>query len=133
MNVISEEQAYDPVLAGSVRVVARSAASSTNTATSTANAAAVITKAAVAAKRHVLGGVVLSAAAAAAAGTLTIEDVSGTTVFSCGVNFASTGGTLYIPLHNMKTAAVNTALIVTLSALGASAIGKVNLVGYFTE
>lgn len=128
-----EQYVFDPA-SGSVKNMGRHTAASTNTVTGSSNAAAVITKAAVAAKRHVLQGVTVSYSGGATAGSVKIEDVSGTTVFFADVNFATTGGQVHFPFTPpLKTAAVNTALIITAAAGGASTVAKVNLTGYWTE
>lgn len=98
-----------------------------------ANTAAVVTKAAVAGKKHVITGLIVSytGSGTLAGGNVIIEDVSGTTVFS--LNFEAKG-TFVIPFPTpMRTAAVNTAMIVTLAAGSANVSGVVNLMGYHTE
>lgn len=96
-----------------------------------ANTAAVITYAAVAGQKHVIGGVAWSYNGAPTAGNLKIEDVAGTVVFSVDITSAGPG---FIPFPQpLRQAAVNTALIITLSAGGAAVTGKVNALSHWLE
>lgn len=99
-----------------------------------ANTAAVVTKAAGGAGTfHTIRGVDFSYAGSGtlAGGNLKIEDVSGTTVYSLDVQ---TAGTYMIRFPRaLKSAAANTAMIVTLAAGSANVSGKVNVVGYSLE
>lgn len=104
-------------------------ASSDDVHTPAINTAAIITYTAVAAAKHVIRGVAWSYDAAPTGGNLLIEDVSGTTVFSLDITAAGPG---FIPLTK-KGAAINTAMIITLSAGGGGVTGKVNVLEHWTE
>lgn len=94
------------------------------------NAAAVVTVAAVAAKCHAVSGVAWSYSGSPTSGSLTIENGSGTTVFSLDITAAGPGSVLF---GKPMRGAANTALIVTLAAGGSGVVGKVNLLGYEQE
>lgn len=95
------------------------------------NTAAVVTYAASAGQAHVIGGIAWSYNAAPTGGNLKVEDVSGTTVFSIDITSAGPG---FIPFARPKrSAAQNTALIVTLAAAGAAVTGKVSVLSHWTE
>ncbi len=95
-----------------------------------ANTAAVVTYAAVAGKRHAITGVYWSYDGAPTGGNLIIEDGSGTTVFSIDITAAGPG---YIIFPLAKAGSINTALIVTLAAAGASVTGKVSVMNHWIE
>lgn len=99
-------------------------------ATATA-AAAVVTYAAVAALKHIISGVVASYAGTTPAGSLKVEDVSGTVVFN--VDLDGKGPFVITFPESIKAAAVNTALIVTLASGGTSVVGKVTVFGHRLE
>lgn len=97
----------------------------------TSATAAVVTYAAVAGQYHVIRGIAYSYDSTPTGGNLKVEDVSGTTVFSVDIPAAGAGViTFPIPL---RSAAVNTALIVTLASGAGSVVGKVNVFGHTTE
>jgi hypothetical protein len=95
------------------------------------NTAAVVTYAASPGVAHVIGGVAWSYNAAPTGGNLKIEDVSGTVVFSVDITTAGPG--FFQFARPKKSAAVNTALIVTLAAAGAAVTGKVSVLSHWTE
>lgn len=97
----------------------------------TTNTAAVVTKTAVSGQYHVIRGVAFSYSATPTGGNLKIEDVSGTTVFSVDIADA-TPRVITFPVP-IRSAAVNTAMIVTLAAGGGGISGKVNVLGYSVE
>ncbi len=96
-----------------------------------ANNAAVVTYAAVAGVRHAISGIAWSYSAAPTNGGLTIQDVSGTTVFTIDITAAGPGVIIFP--RAKKSAAVNTALIVTLAAGGGGISGKVSVLNHWTE
>jgi hypothetical protein len=96
------------------------------------NTAAVVTYAGVSSVKHVITGIAWSYSGAdPTAGNLKIEDVSGTTVFT--MDITSQGAGIIVFPKPKKSAAVNTAMIVTLAAGGASAYGKVSVLDHYTE
>lgn len=95
-----------------------------------ANTAAVVTYAAAGAGiSHVIAGVAWSYNAAPTGGNLKIEDVSGTTILTLDITAAGPG---FIPFPVPLKGDANAALIVTLAAGGASATGKVSVLGHWT-
>jgi hypothetical protein len=92
-----------------------------------ANTAAVVTYSAVSDKRHVLHSIDFSCTGTiAAASSLKVEDVAGTTVWVVGIDVTAVGA-FHIEFDPpLIAAAVNTALIVTLAALGAAGTGKLS-------
>lgn len=96
-----------------------------------ANTAAVVTYAATTGKRHVLALVVVTySGTMATTGNVKIEDVSGTKIFSAD---CPTIGTFVFPFAvPKKSAAANTAMIVTAAAAGASCAGKVSCTHWTT-
>ena len=107
--------------------IAESPAATPVHTTAAANTAVVRTYAAVAGQRHRLVALSCSfSAAAATTGLLTVEDGAGTTVFSVDVPLAvNTPFVAQLPDGGIQ-GSVNTALIITLAAGGAGAVGKVN-------
>ena len=93
------------------------------------NVAAVVTLAALAERRHHLTYIAFSyEGAAPAGGNLKVEDVSGTTVFSVDITLE---GHDFLEFFNpLRSAAPNTAMIVTLAAAGASVTGKLSIGSY---
>lgn len=87
-----------------------------------ANTAAALTFAAVAGQKHHLVYVAWSYSAAPTGGKLTVEDGVGTTVFEVDVTAGGPGSLALPPIIG----SVNTALVVTLAAGGASVTGKLN-------
>jgi len=97
-----------------------------------ANTAAVVTYAAVAGEKHVVTGIAWSyTGGTPTGGNLKIEDVSGTTVFTLDID-KSGPGSFEFPIPK-KSAAANTAMIITLAAGGAGVTGKVSVVNHWTE
>ncbi len=95
-----------------------------------ANTAAVITYAAGGGGvSHVISGVAWSYDAVPTAGSLTIEDGLGTTIFVVSITAAGAGFFMFAP-RLLGTAA--TALVVTLAAGGAAVTGKVSVMGHWT-
>jgi hypothetical protein len=105
-------------------------ASSSDVHAPAANTAAVVTYAAVSDRRHGLSGIAWSYSAAPTNGNLKVEDGSGTTVFSMDITAAGPGVVYFTP---PKLGSLNTALIVTLAAGGASVSGKVSVLGHWKE
>lgn len=103
-----------------------------NTHAPAANTAAVVTKAAVAAKYHVIRKIFCGYSATPTGGLLTIQDVSGTTVFTVPIPAAGLN-TIDFGEKGIRTAAVNTALIVTLAAGAGAVVGYLNVIGYSTQ
>jgi hypothetical protein len=96
------------------------------------NTAAVVTYAAVPNERHCIGGVAWSyTGGTPTGGNLRIEDVSGTTVFSIDITAAGAGFFPFTP--PMRSAAANTAMIITLAAGGSGVTGKVSVLGHWRE
>ncbi len=94
--------------------------------------AAVVTYAAVAGKRHVISGVHFGYSEAPAAGAvIKIEDVAGTIVYQLPVTAAGPA-----PINfpdPIVSAAVNTALIITLTSGGGTCTGYLNVLGHDYE
>ena len=132
-SAIAGKVGIDQVTADANKVVlAPSVASSANVHAPAVATAAVITKTAVAAVKHVIGRVVWSyTGGLPVGGNLKIEDVSGTTVFS--IDICDEGPGEFDFGGGIKSAAVNTAMIVTLASGGAGITGKVNIPVYRTE
>lgn len=86
--------------------------------------AAVLTYAAVTGKRHIISQVIWSYDTAPTGGALTIQDVSGTTIFSINISAAGPGFITFDP--PICGAANNTAMIVTLASGAGAVVGKVN-------
>jgi hypothetical protein len=106
--------------------------SSGNTHTPAANTAAVVTKAAVAGKYHVIRKIFCGYTATPTGGYLQIEDVAANVVFKIPIPAA---GMVEIDFgsEGIRSAAVNTALIVTLAAGSGAVVGSVNVTGYSTQ
>ena len=97
-----------------------------------ANAAAIVTYAAEAALKHCITGIAWSyIGGIPTAGNLKVEDVSGTTVFTMDIDEGGPGVIIFP--QPKKSAAVNTAMIVTLAAGGAGITGKVSVLNHWTE
>lgn len=97
-----------------------------------ANTAAVVTYTAQAGLKHVITGISWSYVGGnPAAGNLKIEDVSGTIVWQIDIDKSGPGG--YTFPKPKKSAAVNTAMIITLAAGGAGVTGKVCVDNHYTE
>jgi hypothetical protein len=97
-----------------------------------ANTAAVVTYAGVAALRHVITGLVWSyAGGIPVGGNLKVDDVAGTTVFTMDID-ESGPGIIVFPKPK-RSAAVNTAIIITLTAGGAGVTGKVSILNHWME
>lgn len=93
--------------------------------------AAIVTYTAASGTAHVIGGVAWSYNGIPTAGNLKIEDVSGTIVFSIDITAAGPG---FIPFARpKKSAATNTAMIITLASGGAAVTGKVSVLSHWTE
>jgi hypothetical protein len=100
-------------------------AATANSATAAANTAVVITYAADAVNQHTMHGLVVSyAGAAPTGGSVKVENGSGNIVFQADL---TAQGPIWLPAPLIGT--VNTAMIVTLAAAGASCVGKVNVLG----
>lgn len=96
------------------------------------NTAAVVTYNAATAVKHVISGVAWSYSGGdPTGGNLKIEDVSGTTVFSINITAQGAGFIPFAP--PLRSAAVNTALIITLAAGGDGITGKLSILGHWTE
>lgn len=93
------------------------------------NTDAVVTYAAVAGEQHVIGGVAWSYDAAPA-GSLTIEDGAGNTVFV--ISILSSGENFFLFPRPLR-GTVNTAMIVSLTAGGAAVTGKLSVLSHWTE
>ncbi len=93
--------------------------------------AAVVTYTAVADKKHVITGVAWSYSATPTGGNLQIEDVAGTVVFSVDIS-AGGPGVIVFP-HPKRSAAVNTAMIVTLASGAGTVVGKANVTNHWSE
>jgi hypothetical protein len=100
----------------------------TNYATAT-NASAIVTYAAVAGQSNVISGIAFSYSGTPVGGSLTIAD-GATTVFSIDV---ISGGAGFIPFNPPVRGTTNTALTITLSGGGAGVVGKVSVLGRWTE
>lgn len=107
-------------------------AATSNLHAPTAATAATLTKAAGGAGTyHTIRGVDVSYDSTPTGGAFTIEDVSGTTVYSVAIPAA---GLYQIRWPRaIKSAAANTAMIFTLASGGGSVVGRLNLVGYQLE
>jgi hypothetical protein len=95
------------------------------------NTAATLTKTAISGQYHVIRGVDVSYDSTPTGGGFTIQDVSGTTVYSVALPAAGLYQ-LRFPVP-IRSAAVNTAMIFTLAAGGSGVTGKLNLLGYTAE
>lgn len=114
-----------------LRAAASQPAAATNVHAPAANTAAVLNYAAAGSGlSHAISGVAWSYNADPTGGNLKIEDGSGTTVFS--VDITSKGPGFFLFPEPLRGSA-NTALIVTLTAGGASVTGKVNALGKRVE
>ena len=97
-----------------------------------ANTAAVVTYAAVEAVKHHITGVAWSYDGGIPTnGNLLIEDVSGTTVFTMDITEEGPGFVVFP--KPKQSAAVNTAMIITLAAGGAGVTGKISVLNHWTE
>ena len=97
-----------------------------------ADTAAVVTYAAAAGLRHVITGITWSYKGAdPTGGNLKVEDVSGTVIFTMDINKEGPG-IIVFPVPK-RSAAVNTALIITLAAGGGSCTGKLSILNHWTE
>lgn len=101
--------------------------STADTATSTAGGAATITYAAVSGQVHLITGIAWSYDSAPTGGGLTVQDGSGTVVFSMSITAAGPGSVYFF---TAKQGSINTAMIVTLAGGGGAVIGKVNVLGH---
>jgi hypothetical protein len=119
-------------IANSINVHEEPILDSTNDAVSgAAGASAAITYAAGGAGvQHCIGGVAWSYSAAPTGGGLKIEDGSGNIVFQIDITAAGPG---FIPFTPPRKGAANTALIVTLFAPGGAVVGKLSVLGHWTE
>jgi hypothetical protein len=107
------------------------AASTGDVSAPASNTAAVITYAAAGAGvSHVISGIAWSYSAAPTGGNLTIEDGSGTTVFTMDITSSGAG---FIPMVLPKRGTANTAMIVTLAAGGSAVTGRVNVLTHYTQ
>lgn len=96
-----------------------------------ANTAAVVTYAAAGAGiYHVIDQIICGYSGAPTGGRLTIEDGSGTTVWS--IDIPAAGPQTFTFPEGIRGSA-NTALIITLAAAGAGVSGKVNVLGKRTQ
>lgn len=93
--------------------------------------AAVVTYAAVSGQYHVIRGIAFSYSATPTGGRLTVEDVSGTVIYDQDVTAAGPVNVVF-PLP-LRSAAVNTALIVTLASGAGAVVGKLTVLGHTTE
>jgi len=101
-------------------------AASGNTNTASANTAVVVTLAAAGASIYnILAGVYWSYSGGTPAGSIKIEDVSGTTVFQADITAAGPGFFMFDP--PIRNAVANHALIITLAAAGSGVIGKLSV------
>ena len=90
------------------------------------NTAAVVTYAAVKDFKHVITGISWSyAGGTPVGGNLKVEDVSGTIVWQIDIDQSGPGGFTFP--QPKKSAAANTAMIITLAAGGAGVTGKLNI------
>jgi len=97
-----------------------------------ANTAAIVTYSATAALKHCITGIVWSyVGGIPTGGNLKIEDVSGTTVFTMDIDEGGPGVIIFP--KPKKSAAINTAMIITLAAGGAGITGKVSILNHWTE
>jgi len=96
------------------------------------NTAAVVTYVAIAGLRHVITGFTWSyVGGIPVGGNLLVEDVAGTTVFT--MDIPEEGAGVIVFPKPKRSAAVNTAMIVTLAAAGAAVTGKLSILNHFTE
>lgn len=95
------------------------------------NTAAIVTYAATASVKHVITGIAWSYDAAPTGGNLKVEDVSGTTVFT--IDITDKGAGFFVFPKPKKSAAANTAMIITLAAAGAAVTGKVSCLNHWSE
>jgi hypothetical protein len=95
-----------------------------------ANTAAVVTYAAAASTKHVIFGVAWSYDADPTGGSLTITD-AGSDVFK--VDITSKGPGVFKFPRPKRSAAANTAMVVTLAAGGADVSGVVSVLNHWTE
>jgi hypothetical protein len=93
-----------------------------NYATAASDTAVVITLAAKAGQRHMIHGLQWSYTGGTPAGSITVENGSGTTIFSCGITASGPGGFMAF-----LRGSINTAMIITLAAGGVSIVGKLNI------
>jgi hypothetical protein len=113
------------LLKGLLASLATKAADTANQHEPAANTAAIVTKAAAGAGiTHVLALVAWSYDADPTAGSLTIEDGAGTTVFKVDI---TAGGPGFFAFSPPLKGTANTALVATLAAGGAGVSGIVNL------
>jgi hypothetical protein len=97
---------------------------SSDTATAAANTAVAITLAAGGAGvSHIIGGIIWSYSAAPTGGTLTITD-GGTTVFQLDI---TSSGVKDLFFRRPLKFSANSQVVITLSAAGASVVGKLNV------
>ena len=97
-----------------------------------ANTAAVVTYAGVAAVRNCITGMAWSYdGGIPVGGNLLIEDVAGTDVFTMDITEESPGFIMFP--KPKQSAAVNTAMIITLAAGGAGVTGKISVLNHWTE
>jgi len=108
------------------------ACASTDVHAPAVNTAAVVTYAQSANVKHVITGIAWSyAGGIPSGGNLKVEDVSGTTVFTMDITDKGAGFIMFP--KPKKSAAVNTAMIITLAAGGAGVTGKVSVANHWTE
>ena len=94
--------------------------------------AAVVTYAANATQKHVISGIAWSyVGGLPVGGNLKVEDVSGTTVFSMDISDQG-AGVIVFPKPK-KSAAINTAMIITLASGGAGITGKLSILSHWLE
>jgi hypothetical protein len=92
--------------------------------------AAVVTYAAVARQKHVISGVAWSYSAAPTGGNLLVTD-AGATVFSLDITAAGPG--FFIFPYPKRSAAANTALVITLASGAGTVVGKVAILSHWLE
>jgi hypothetical protein len=97
-----------------------------------ANTAAIVTYTASATKKHVITGIAWSySGGLPIGGNIKIEDVSGTTIFSLDITEQGPGS-FEFPRPKIS-AAVNTAMIITLAAGGVGVTGKLSITNHWLE
>lgn len=97
-----------------------------------ANTAAVVTYAAVPGLKHVISGIAWSYGVAdPVGGNLTVEDVAGNVVFTIDITTRG-AGIIEFPKPK-RSAAVNTAMKVTLAAGGGTSVAKVSVLNHWLE
>lgn len=101
-----------------------------NVAAPVANTNAVVTFAALAGGRHTIEGIAWSYSGSPTGGNLTITDGNLGTVFNLDVTAAGPG---YIPLIPPACGTVNASLVVTLAAGGSGVLGKLTVLGRWTN